>query len=329
MKKRISSLITLICLGLFALYFARNQEGVEALLRIQAIYLALICVVNLVVLYFAGLQMQRILHGFGKRMTTGEGFYLSVVATAGNSLIPLRAGTLIRAVYMRTYYQFSYANFLAVLSGSQILIYIVNSLLALSALFWIRLHGGEISILLALFFVSLFAVSVGLMFIRLPDRVLPIDSKNPVISRFARIIKEVMNGWTLLSRNRHLLRELLVLTVIGFLLLFLETYLEFQALGVNASSSQILLYSCLTSASLVIGLTPGALGVREAVQIAFSKVLGMSVTQILQVSLLERGLMLLVLLFAFVAVRWFGPRSLREHEARMAANPLASESDMA
>jgi uncharacterized protein (TIRG00374 family) len=281
----------------------------------------MLLIVDLALLSFAGVQMQRILHGFSKKMTFGEGFYLSVVSNAANSLIPMRAGTMIRAVYMRTYYQFSYANFLAVLSGSQILTYAVNAVLALGALFWLHFRGHEAPVLLILFFGTLFVVSVSLTFVRLPDHFLPVASENPAVRRFARILKEIINGWNLLLRNRRLLNELFILTAVGFLLLYIETYIEFQALGVDVSWSQVVLYACLTSASLIIGLTPGALGVREVVQIAFSKYLGMNVTQILQVSLLERGFFLIVLFFTFIGVRWLGPKSMREHEARLAANP--------
>jgi len=78
--------------------------------------------------------------------------------------------------------------------------------------------------------------------------------------------------------------------------------LEFYALGVGANLLKILLYNCLAGVSLLISLTPGALGVREGIFFLTSDVLGISGDGIMQLALLDRGVTVLTLFFWFLAL---------------------------
>ena len=62
----------------------------------------------------------------------------------------------------------------------------------------------------------------------------------------------------------------------------------------------MLLYNCLAGVSLLISLTPGALGIREGIFFLTAEVLGISGEGIMQLALLEWGVIVLTLFSKFV-----------------------------
>jgi uncharacterized membrane protein YbhN (UPF0104 family) len=65
-----------------------------------------------------------------------------------------------------------------------------------------------------------------------------------------------------------------------------------------------MLYSSLSGASLLISLTPGSLGIREGVFLITSQSIGLVEEQILQLAIVDRGIMfiLLVIMMIFVSI---------------------------
>jgi len=106
----------------------------------------------------------------------------------------------------------------------------------------------------------------------------------------------------MISGDKGLLLGLVWITVGNFAVMTAIYALEFFALGVGANLLTILLYNCLAGVSLLISLTPGALGIREGIFFLTSDVLGISGDGIMQLALLDRGVTVLTLFFWFLAL---------------------------
>jgi uncharacterized membrane protein YbhN (UPF0104 family) len=65
------------------------------------------------------------------------------------------------------------------------------------------------------------------------------------------------------------------------------------------------MYTCLSGVSLLISLTPGSLGIREAVFLMTSQSLGIDETQIMQLAVLDRGIMFFLLFILLLLISLF------------------------
>ncbi|GAB4158310.1 MAG: hypothetical protein Fur003_2110 [Candidatus Dojkabacteria bacterium] len=77
-------------------------------------------------------------------------------------------------------------------------------------------------------------------------------------------------------------------------------YALFQILNITPSLAELVLYSALSDISLLLSLTPGSLGIREAIFLFSSTLLGASSQQILNVSVIDRGITLILLFALFI-----------------------------
>jgi uncharacterized membrane protein YbhN (UPF0104 family) len=67
----------------------------------------------------------------------------------------------------------------------------------------------------------------------------------------------------------------------------------------------IILYTCISGVSLLISITPGSLGLREAVFLLTSESIGLTSEQIMQLAFLDRGIMFLLLVILLLLITIF------------------------
>jgi uncharacterized membrane protein YbhN (UPF0104 family) len=121
----------------------------------------------------------------------------------------------------------------------------------------------------------------------------------------------MLAGWQKIRADRMLILRLMMLTMMTIISAMGIYYIEFFAIGVRLSLLQVILYSVLSSMAMFISITPGAIGVREAVFLIFSGVLMITDEQIIQTAIIDRGTLFLVLSFIYLLdrmwlKRWYG-----------------------
>jgi uncharacterized protein (TIRG00374 family) len=111
----------------------------------------------------------------------------------------------------------------------------------------------------------------------------------------------IFNGWNIIVRNKKLLTYLIFLSLGNFLSSVLLFGVEFLIVGLDINILNLLIYTCLSGVSLLISITPGSLGIREAVFLISSQSIGLDQDQILQLAVVDRG-SLFVLLFILMII---------------------------
>jgi uncharacterized protein (TIRG00374 family) len=157
------------------------------------------------------------------------------------------------------------------------------------------LVGGQQYTVLILFFIGLFLGMFFLMFVRLPFDKLA-KNKESLLGKIVGFLERFMSSWDRIVKNKKLLLQLLLVTFGNILFNTVIILVEFVALGIRTNILDLILYSCLSGVSLLVSITPGSLGIREAVFIISSQSLGLSQEKILQLAIVDRGI-LFVLLF--------------------------------
>ena len=126
--------------------------------------------------------------------------------------------------------------------------------------------------------------------------------KIPLLSKQVSKIEKVINGWKKLAGDKKLITKLIIYAFLNILLRSVMYSIIFTGLGFNINMPQALLYNAIISLSLYFTVTPGSIGVREAMLLLFGGGIFVSESAILAVSLIDRASMMIMLLVLFV---WF------------------------
>ena len=162
---------------------------------------------------------------------------------------------------------------------------------------------NELYLILLIFFSALFFAMLFLIFVRFPAKK-TINTKNSFLEKVSRFLQKFIQGWDTIVKNRKLLKNLIFVTVGHVLVNTIIIFVEFIALNITIDIPNLMLYSSLSGASLLISLTPGSLGIREGVFLITSQSIGLVEEQILQLAIVDRGIMfiLLVIMMIFVSI---------------------------
>ena len=304
LKKYISPILSLFVLTLFVIYLYRNPEILIRLKETNPLFVVLIMLLYLFVFFLEGLFILVTLKIFNKRISNLEGWYIAILSRVGNYLLPMRAGAVFRAVYLKKKYNFEYSNFLATLYGYYIIFFLTNSVIILSLLLFKATVHKEVNITLILFFSSLILGLIVLIFFRVPFRNIFINSKG-VIGSLASSLNKFFDGWDLIVRSGSLFTQLILLAFANIFVNILVIYLEFVSIGKVGDIIDVVLYTCLSGISLILSITPGSLGLREGVLLLTSKSLGLTNTEIMELAFLDRGIMFLLLLLCLFVILIF------------------------
>ncbi len=300
MKKNLSKFITIGFLALFAIYALNNKDIFYGLKSVSIASILLITVGRLAVFVSNGLFTKWTAEAFTKKLTTGEGIYVGILSAAGNFFGPLLGGASIRAVYLKKVHKISYSHFTSMLMGYYLILFIINCLAALGSI--ALLPRTDQTAGLVTFFGVWLAVLLLLMVIKLPsrDRFARLESKK-FWGKLVNTVFTIEYGWHVLIRDKKLLLKMLALALATYLASLFISYVEFNAIGVSMSLPALGLYTAVVAISLLVSITPGAIGIREGLLLLVSSTIGVTNEQILQVAVIDRAVMF-SLLFIMVGL---------------------------
>lgn len=302
-RKACSISALLLCAFFLASYIERHLSDFESLSNISIIYVFIIGVCCLLALTVNGLFLKVLTIDFGVDLSFLEYFSISIVTSFGNIFLPMKGGAGLRAVYLKSKYNFDYSYFISSLAGNYLVAFNVTSLVALigmAALYF--LDGGFHFLTAGIFSTILVLTSWGIFF---PPAALDWIPVRGLRDR----VNQVLSGWNITRRSSGTVLNLILLTVLNLAVLSLITWLEFAAFAMkDASGNSVgflksIIFTAIGVFSLLVSITPAALGIREALLMFSSQFLGISPSQALAVSLLDRTInfIVLVLFFGFAS----------------------------
>lgn len=240
---------------------------------------------------------------FDTEIERSRSYYITLISTIANFLTPFRGGAAIRALYLKKYHNISYTHFASTLSAYYILVLFISSISgSLAILFLDRSSLTQYLLLLGLF-IGILIISLVLLFANV-HRFLKteVHSKNKFLNKIFSFIRQFILGWDYITKNKKVLTQLIIYSLISHILIFFISFIEFHSINIQTSMTSMLTYTSLSNISLLISITPGSLGIREAIFIFSSQVLNISNDAILQVAVIDRSTTLLVILLLYVFV---------------------------
>lgn len=304
LKKYLSPIITIFVLSLFVLYLFKNPQIIDELLSTSVVYIILVMLVYLVIFFVEGLFILVTLKIFNKNIGKKESFFLATVSRIGNYLLPMRAGAIFRATYLKKKYSFSYSNFLSTLYGYYIIFFFMNAVVALIVLLLKSSLYSISSPTLTFFFFLVILGMLILIFLRFPFEKI-FKKREGLIFKIISFLDKFIKGWDLIVKERKSFLMLLFIALGNILLNILVVFIEFNAIGKLVNLLDVILYTCISGVSLLISITPGSLGIREGAFLITSKSIGLSEVEIMKLAFLDRGIMFLLLLFSLILILFF------------------------
>jgi len=324
-KRYASLLLTVGFLALFIWYGLTHREIFHDLTNIAVWALVLIVVGKLINVWTTGLFTKWTVEAFTDTLSQAESFVVAVLTAIGNFFGPLFGGLGIRAVYLKKYHQLPYSKFTSTLIGYYLLMLLFNSLLAVVGLLLLP-HGNHTNFLL-LVFGGWFILFLGLMFVKLPQRQkFAWLERNKLGKLLVKTTYDIEDGWQVMLHKRKLLVQMIVLAIVNLVALYFVNYVEFVALDIHVTAAAMMLYTAIVQASLLISLTPGAVGLRETLLIVLGGTLGITNEQIVQVAILDRGIYFVMLGALFLLTRHSKfRRNMEDAGKEIQANPQPKE----
>ncbi len=252
--------IVLVAIGF---YLRANTELLDSLANVFLSNLIVLIATRVLSIATSGLFLRLFAEKFNIQLRVKEWFGLAIITAMGNYLTPFSGGMMVRATYLKQRHAFPYAQFATLLTANYLVIFwVVGVVGAMASLAFMEDEHFSWLVMLS-FLVVVIAISILVM---LPT--IELSEQH----RITRLLNTALKGWNLVKTDRLLLAKLAIVSLWQVLLNGFSFWLAYQAIGKVVSFSAALLVSLINVFSILLNITPGNLGVQEAV-ISFSSTL--------------------------------------------------------
>ena len=268
-------------IALIAAYLNSQRHLFEYLKNVNLSTVAYLMAIMILFQITNGLILREIASKFNIKLLRKEWLGLPFVTAMGNYITPFSGGMIARASYLKHRHSFPYAQFVSVIGASYL------------AYFWVAGIAGIITLALPLerseLYWEMILFFAGVVLIISSFAIFP-AVKIPGSNRVAISLNNAINGWMLIKRDLFLLAKLALYALATILLNGLSFWLAFVALSDSSLSfGTIFLISLFSSFSILLKITPGNLGISEAIITLSSGILGVGTGLGLLASLLIRA----------------------------------------
>lgn len=287
--KTISNIFTLLFICFLVWYFYNNQEALNDLKAVPFWAFAGLMVSKTIRIFVSGLFTRFTLRSFGKDISIRQTNYLSLLSGIGNFFGPILGGAGIRAVYLKKNYDFNYSHFIATLYAYYVISFLTNSLFGTLMIgYYLLSRGGNFNSYFILgIFLAIFILCLALLV--LPNKyIVKLYNIKIIPVRIKKISKLAHEGWEEMRKDRKLLKDLSILNFLTLIISAFTTYILFDLFVPEYTVMSILFYTILSTLALLINVTPGGIGIKEALYVFSATILAVTPEQILQMSVVDR-----------------------------------------
>src|SRR5208283_767021 len=303
-RKILPLTVFVACVFFLCSYVRNNLSDFTKISDISISYVMMIGCAVLAVLIVNGLFLKALTIDFDIDLNFFEYFSISVITSFGNIFLPMKGGAGFRAVYLKSRHDFDYSYFVSSLAANYLVTFNITSVAALACLALFYLYSGGFSLPVALVFLAVAASTSWAIFFPAPSlEWIPIMWVRERANR-------VLSGWQIIRKSGKTVVKLCFLSALNLFLLSAITWLEFAAFqmkdtyGHGIGFLQSAIFTAIGALSLLISITPAALGIKESLLMFSSQFLGITQSQALAVSLLDRSVnvVVLCLFFGFASI---------------------------
>lgn len=286
--------ISIIIIFLIVIFFIFGKFNIlDEIKKIQPLYILPIALLSILVIYLNGIFLKITASIFSINLR--EHFLIALSSSFFNLIMPLRSGLLMRAIYLKKKYSYSYVNFAASIFGNYVILFLTASILAMVLLTVMYFTLAFFNIWFFLIFLTLFLSTILTISLNIT-----LKSQNFLIQKINKVIK----GWRLIASSRKTVFKLSLNALLTFIIQALIIKFTFLGLGLKISLIQGLFMSVMNLLAAFVNITPGSIGLTEALYVISGSGVGISPSVSLVASLIIRAINTLVLLALGPVANW-------------------------
>ena len=254
-KRQLSILFGLLFLGIIVYYVFKNIHEFSTL-RITNVFLLLVIFIFVLVRNFStGLVMDSVLRPLNVHLTITESFGLANLTRLVNQLLPGNVGIVMRSMYLKRRHSLSYASFTSSFAASQIILYLLSSILGIVGFIIASNEHKGLNIVFLYLLIGMTLGLLGLLFI-------PRRWSNRIQHNR---IRKAIEGWYEIRTNTKCLIRLSVWSLLFITASTAIMYANFNSLGASISISMALFFSSINVVNTFVSFTPAGFGVSEGI----------------------------------------------------------------
>jgi uncharacterized protein (TIRG00374 family) len=284
--KWLQNIVAIAIVIWFIAYVWNNQDFLRQIANVGIEDAALLSVLIILTWFSASTQSYILFRASGAGIGYIESFILSTASTFGNYL-PMRAGTLVRAHYMKSVHGLSYVNFGSVFSLRLVLTVIASGLIGLAATMYLAVVTDRLSIELLLFFLACTLIPFG-VYLWNPAK------STATKGRIHGLWQRFTDGFHQLKNQPKTAALCLFAILAQNLLLALRFYIASKAVGMEIDLAIILTLVPLATLVSFTAITPGGIGMRESIMGYATYATGTQFSQGLFIGTIDRIMMLIM-----------------------------------
>ncbi|HLC38593.1 MAG TPA: lysylphosphatidylglycerol synthase transmembrane domain-containing protein [Patescibacteria group bacterium] len=286
-KKILSFMVLAGLITWLAYYVFKHRADFTPLLSISWPYLAILIIMYLMVFVSIGFFLYFTMLEFKIKLSFLEHFGLAIISSMTNYLTFLYGGMAIRALYLKKHYQFSYSEFVGTLAANYIIVFFVNSLVTGLILLKFYLSDRIFNLPISLLFGGIFVFCTAIIILSPNFK----PSKNRWLQKFILAI----NCWHKIRKNYKLVLLLSGFSLLNMFLSSMIYYLGFRVFHIDITYFKAIFISTVAALSVLINLTPGALGIKEALVIISARIINVTSAEAIIVAVAERAIAMIIL----------------------------------
>ena len=272
--------ILLFIAAMIGIYLFTHRNLLLYLRDVNLLSISFLVIIRFIFLVLNGVLLREFALKYQITLVPTEWFGLSVVTTMGNFITPFSGGLFARASYLKHKHALPYSKFLSLL-GANYMIY-----------FWVVGVAGFITLVLTkekIFYYYQIMLCFMIVIITISAFIIVPFKKLSGSNRFIAFLNESLLGWVIIKKDVFLLIKLVLFTLCNIILHGLSFWIALSSiLGFSYPFKPIFLVSLMSVFSTLGNITPGNIGIQEAVVTISSGIVGIGVGVGLIVSLLIR-----------------------------------------
>ncbi len=269
-------------------YLRDEQDKLLQIFSIDPLHLLLLSFLCAALFVPSGLSRKLMAERLNVRLAFLDWYGLLMVTNLMSLIVPARGDLAVSAFYLRKKYNLPITHFISMLYGATVLLALCLSAAGTVSLLAIASEGVSPGVHVIGLVAAIGAFSI--FFGWLPPGL--IKGESWVMKR----LRSALEGWKHVRSDGLLLSRLTILALSGIALFSLWMYASYRMLGFEVRMLPSILAGIVVLMSFFVSLTPGNLGIREALLGFTSQVLGLGFAEGVAVTLLQRAVSILVFL---------------------------------
>lgn len=258
-KRMIINLTGLLIVFGVAFYILEHRSELNQLSDIPTAHIISLVILILISWLINGYQVYIIYRNVNIRMSVLESTMLSIAGTFGDH-IPMRAGTLIRAFYLKDVKGLRFSHFGGIMTLRMLLSLIGAGLMGFTSLM-LAMRSGSLPMAWPLLIVFGLLAFIPLLFLLAP---VPYQLWKFLPRRLQHSVDNMAEAYEDLRQKPNLALMVVALVVVQYIILGLRFIIAADALQIELSIYMAFIMAPFAALMMLLAITPGALGIREA-----------------------------------------------------------------